>query len=102
MTARPKDGSHRCDCGSKYWEGNKCHSCGQKWVPQPTYEPQKGHATRRAFGTGESVGQFKLADTVKGQDYGEPWVMWIPKGGKKDAWRGFCLLSDLVEFVPMT
>ena len=32
MTARPKDGLHRCDCGCKYWEGKKCHSCGQKWI----------------------------------------------------------------------
>lgn len=27
----PREGIDRCDCGSKYWDGDVCHSCGEKW-----------------------------------------------------------------------
>lgn len=30
MTFTPRDGLDRCDCGSKYWDGDICHSCGEK------------------------------------------------------------------------
>ncbi len=27
----PEEGMTRCYCGAKYWDGNKCHSCGATW-----------------------------------------------------------------------
>jgi hypothetical protein len=30
---KPVDGIDRCSCGAKYWDGNTCHSCGQKFDP---------------------------------------------------------------------
>ena len=27
----PQEGITRCWCGSKYWDGETCHSCGEKW-----------------------------------------------------------------------
>ncbi len=29
ITRLPQDGQDVCDCGSKYWDLNTCHSCGQ-------------------------------------------------------------------------
>lgn len=29
----PEEGCTRCDCGSKYWDGNRCHSCGDRFRP---------------------------------------------------------------------
>lgn len=29
----PTEGVTRCDCGSKYWDGNVCHSCGERYSP---------------------------------------------------------------------
>lgn len=29
----PTEGVTRCDCGSKYWDENVCHSCGEKYRP---------------------------------------------------------------------
>jgi hypothetical protein len=29
MSATPREGIDRCDCGSKYWDGIVCHSCGE-------------------------------------------------------------------------
>jgi len=71
-----------------------------------TWEGVRGVLTYR-FGeinisTVEAEGRFCLAATVKGQDYGEPWIMWIPKGGKKDSWRGCCRLSEFQGFKPTT
>ena len=28
----PIDGTDVCFCGSKYWDGNRCHSCGDKFT----------------------------------------------------------------------
>lgn len=30
--AAPRDGLDKCTCGSKYWDGHNCHSCGQRWL----------------------------------------------------------------------
>ena len=32
-TLAPLEGCDRCHCGAKYWDGNVCHSCGEKWRP---------------------------------------------------------------------
>lgn len=29
---KPVEGIDRCYCGSKYWDENVCHSCGEKFV----------------------------------------------------------------------
>ena len=29
---KPVEGVDRCYCGSKYWDENVCHSCGEKFV----------------------------------------------------------------------
>lgn len=29
----PEEGCDRCACGSKYWDGDRCHSCGEKFIP---------------------------------------------------------------------
>jgi hypothetical protein len=26
-----REGCDRCDCGAKYWEKDRCHSCGKRW-----------------------------------------------------------------------
>jgi hypothetical protein len=31
---RAKEGVHRCWCGSKYWEEDVCHSCGEEFDPR--------------------------------------------------------------------
>ena len=28
---KPTEGVTRCECGSKYWDGDKCHDCGEKY-----------------------------------------------------------------------
>lgn len=28
----PEEGVDRCACGSKYWDGDRCHSCGDRFV----------------------------------------------------------------------
>ena len=34
MTAHlPREGVDRCLCGAKYWDGDRCHSCGEHWKP---------------------------------------------------------------------
>jgi hypothetical protein len=48
----------------------------------------------------EVEGRFKIVDTIKDHNFGEPYVAWIPKGGKKDAWRGCCRLSEVTKFTP--
>lgn len=30
--APPRNGLDRCTCGSKYWDGQQCHDCGQRWL----------------------------------------------------------------------
>ena len=30
----PNEGIDLCACGSKYWDGNVCHSCGAKFKPE--------------------------------------------------------------------
>jgi hypothetical protein len=32
-TTGPTEGITRCACGSKYWDGNTCHSCGAPYAP---------------------------------------------------------------------
>lgn len=32
--AEPREGCDRCHCGSKYWEGRMCVSCGSYWSPR--------------------------------------------------------------------
>lgn len=27
----PVEGCDRCVCGAKYWDGDRCHSCGDRW-----------------------------------------------------------------------
>jgi len=27
----PYEGLTRCDCGAKYWDGDRCHSCGDRY-----------------------------------------------------------------------
>jgi len=27
----PREGVGRCHCGAKYWDGNRCHSCGEEF-----------------------------------------------------------------------
>lgn len=29
-----QEGVDRCECGSKYWENDHCHSCGAEWTPE--------------------------------------------------------------------
>jgi hypothetical protein len=29
----PREGIDRCGCGSKYWDGDRCHSCGDQFFP---------------------------------------------------------------------
>jgi hypothetical protein len=29
----PQEGLDRCPCGSKYWDGDNCHSCGSRFSP---------------------------------------------------------------------
>lgn len=36
--ALPEEGWTRCSCGSKYWDGDVCHSCGTKWDRTLTVE----------------------------------------------------------------
>jgi hypothetical protein len=31
----PCEGLDRCHCGSKYWDGLNCHSCGDPFRPSP-------------------------------------------------------------------
>lgn len=30
-TGPPREGVDRCSCGSKYWDGTRCHSCGEEF-----------------------------------------------------------------------
>ena len=32
----PVEGIDRCPCGSKYWDGVTCHSCGETYKPDAT------------------------------------------------------------------
>ena len=34
--ATPLEGIDRCPCGSKYWDGVTCHSCGETFKPDAT------------------------------------------------------------------
>ncbi len=38
--AQPREGLDRCGCGSKYWDGTRCHSCGEAFVPPVMYTPE--------------------------------------------------------------
>lgn len=29
----PEEGVSRCPCGCKYWDGDHCHDCGDRWRP---------------------------------------------------------------------
>lgn len=29
--ALPREGVDRCSCGAKYWDGDRCHSCGERF-----------------------------------------------------------------------
>jgi hypothetical protein len=29
----PREGIDRCACGGKYWDGDRCHSCGERFRP---------------------------------------------------------------------
>lgn len=31
-TPSPIEGTDICTCGSKYWDGSLCHSCGEKFI----------------------------------------------------------------------
>jgi hypothetical protein len=33
-TPSPTEGIDRCACGSKYWDGSLCDSCGEKFRPE--------------------------------------------------------------------
>lgn len=33
VPAIPREGIDRCYCGSKYWDGDTCHSCGDTYRP---------------------------------------------------------------------
>jgi hypothetical protein len=35
---KPVEGVDRCYCGSKYWDENVCHSCGEKFVKREDEE----------------------------------------------------------------
>lgn len=32
----PREGVDRCACGSKYWDANRCHSCGEAFKAAAT------------------------------------------------------------------
>jgi hypothetical protein len=32
-TLQPREGCDRCYCGAKYWENDRCVSCGERWHP---------------------------------------------------------------------
>ena len=32
IEVHPQEGCTRCWCGSKYWDGDICHSCGTKYT----------------------------------------------------------------------
>lgn len=32
-TTHPQEGCTRCGCGSKYWDGDFCASCGERYRP---------------------------------------------------------------------
>ena len=42
----PREGLDKCQCGSKYWDGNYCHSCGARF--------------RRWFDTGRDLDAVEL------------------------------------------
>ena len=35
---KPVEGIDRCYCGSKYWDENVCHSCGEKFIKREEEE----------------------------------------------------------------
>ena len=47
----PQEGCTRCWCGSKYWDGDICHSCGEKWDGHDStddWESQRAPHTAKA------------------------------------------------------
>ena len=35
----PENGVDRCECGCKYWNGDRCIDCGDVFVPEPENVP---------------------------------------------------------------
>lgn len=38
--ARPLEGLTRCPCGAKYWDDDRCASCGDRYRPDPEAPPR--------------------------------------------------------------
>lgn len=65
----PIEGLTRCECGSKYWDGNRCHSCGDKYPTNMTSQIKtkvdRGQPNRHTdTAPNPNQGEIKMSITV--------------------------------------
>lgn len=71
----PREGIDRCPCGAKYWDGDFCHSCGERFCP----ELPEGVAIRRDDDGTYAVGfadWSEWADAIRPEDLLEAIAEW--------------------------
>jgi hypothetical protein len=69
----PENGVDRCECGSKYWTGDRCGGCGDRFVP-PTYTIIRFHqdAPREVIATGLTLDEAQ-AHCRSDDTHGDGW-----------------------------